>query len=71
MLEDKKIVCQFIGCESEFIHSAKEQEFYAEKMYVDPKYCKFHREQRKAEKLRKEKELHDKTPLDNYDFNKI
>lgn len=69
-MQDKQIKCVFVGCDEDFIHSVKDQEFYAEKGYVDPKYCKFHREIRKADKLRKEKELKDKIPLDNYDFNK-
>ncbi len=61
MFQDKTIECAFIGCGEVFIHSVKDQEFYADTtkhkdIFQDPKYCKFHREQRKANKLKKEQE---------------
>ena len=62
-MEDKKIMCAYMGCETEFIHSVRDQEFYAKYKYVDPKYCKFHREMRKADKLKKE-EMNKSTDID-------
>ncbi len=48
MNEPKKIQCVEKGC-GEFEFSAKEQGFYAERGYPDPKRCKQHREARKKE----------------------
>jgi hypothetical protein len=53
-MNDKYIKCLYTGCDTEFLHSVKDQEFYASNNYVDPKYCKFHREQRKADKLKQQ-----------------
>ena len=70
-MEDKKITCIYAGCDTEFLHSVKDQEFYAGKNYVDPKYCKVHREQRKMEKLARDgvkvfNPVIDKQNLDDY-----
>ena len=47
--QDKTIVCT--DCGTEFIFSAREQEFYAEKGFTnEPKRCKTCRDKRKAEK---------------------
>lgn len=70
MFEDKTIPCSFIGCGDTFIHSARDQEFYAENKYVDPKYCKFHREQRKADR-EKARTQENKKPLDEVDFSNL
>ncbi|MBR3588548.1 MAG: zinc-ribbon domain containing protein [Clostridia bacterium] len=48
MYEDKILVCK--GCENEFTFTAGEQEFYAEKGFQEPKYCKECRQARKASK---------------------
>lgn len=48
MYEDKILVCK--GCENEFTFTAGEQEFYAEKGFQEPKYCKECRQSRKANK---------------------
>ncbi|MGE5380672.1 MAG: zinc-ribbon domain containing protein [Methylocystaceae bacterium] len=47
MFEDKVLVCQ--DCGNEFIFTAGEQEFYAEKGFVnEPKRCKECRDSRKG-----------------------
>ena len=47
--KDKTIKC--VDCGNEFIFSARDQEFYAEKGFTnEPKRCKPCRDKRKAEK---------------------
>ena len=47
MYEDKTLVCK--ECSAEFVFSAEEQEFYAEKGFVnEPQRCKSCRDERKA-----------------------
>ena len=49
MYEDRKIVC--IECGTEFVFEAAEQEFYAQKGFVDaPKRCKSCIKARKAQR---------------------
>lgn len=46
---DKTIVC--LDCGKEFVFTAREQEFYAEKGFTnEPKRCKECRDKRKAER---------------------
>lgn len=45
--KDKTITC--INCGNEFIFTAKDQAFYNEKGFNEPKRCKECREKRKAE----------------------
>ena len=45
MYEDKTLVCK--GCGNEFIFTAGEQEFYAERGYQEPLRCKSCRQARK------------------------
>lgn len=55
MFQDEKLICEGCGCE--FIFTAGEQEFYAEKGLTNkPKRCQ---ECRKARKQRNKKQLHD------------
>ena len=46
IMEDKTIVCK--DCNNEFVFTAGEQEFYAEKGFSDPVRCKACRDARKA-----------------------
>ena len=47
--KDKTIKC--VDCNTEFVFTAREQEFYAEKGYNnEPKRCKECRDKKKAEK---------------------
>ena len=47
--KDKTIKC--VDCDTEFVFTAREQEFYAEKGFNnEPKRCKDCRDKRKAEK---------------------
>lgn len=49
MYQDKTLVC--MDCEAEFVFTAGEQEFYAEKGFDnEPKRCKECRAKRKAER---------------------
>ena len=53
MFEDKTLTCE--GCGQEFVFTAGEQEFYAEKGFQnEPKRCKACRDQRKNEKKSKD-----------------
>lgn len=45
-MEDKTIVCK--DCNNEFVFTAGEQEFYAEKGFSKPVRCKACRDARKA-----------------------
>lgn len=57
MYEDKTLVCQ--ECQEEFIFSAGEQEFYAEKGFVnEPLRCKPCRDERKR-RIRANREMFD------------
>ncbi len=57
MYEDKTLVCK--ECGNEFIFTAGEQEFYAEKGFVnEPQRCKACRDARKSAG-RPEREMHD------------
>lgn len=47
-MEDRTIECE--GCGNHFTFSAKEQEFFAEKGFQDPKRCKPCRNKRKSAK---------------------
>ena len=52
-METKTIVCQDCGKKFEF--SEREQEFYKEKGFSEPKRCKDCREKRKQEKANQNK----------------
>ena len=43
--QDKELTCS--DCGGKFLHSAKEQEFFAEKGFQEPKRCKDCRQARK------------------------
>lgn len=45
-MKDKKIVC--VNCKEEFIFSADDQKFYAERGFSEPKRCKKCRDEAKA-----------------------
>ncbi len=47
-MEDKKIVCK--DCGKEFIFTIREQEFYNEKGFTEPKRCKECRDKNKQNK---------------------
>jgi len=47
-MSDKKIVCT--DCEKEFIFTEREQEFYTEKGFQEPKRCPECRNARKQQK---------------------
>lgn len=49
MFEDKYIKCAEQGCSQVRLFSAGEQEFFADKGYKDPKYCKDHSTARKQQ----------------------
>lgn len=53
--KDETIVCE--DCKQEFIFTARDQEFYAEKGFNNkPKRCKACRDKRKAERNNKQSE---------------
>lgn len=57
MYEDKVLVCK--ECNNEFVFTAGEQEFYAEKGFVnEPQRCKACRDKRKAA-AKAPREMHD------------
>jgi CxxC-x17-CxxC domain-containing protein len=57
MYEDKVLICK--ECNNEFVFTAGEQEFYAEKGFVnEPQRCKACRDKRKAA-LKAPREMHD------------
>ncbi len=57
MYEDKVLVCK--ECNNEFVFTAGEQEFYAEKGFVnEPQRCKSCRDKRKAA-AKAPREMHD------------
>ncbi|MBR2100582.1 MAG: zinc-ribbon domain containing protein [Eubacterium sp.] len=57
MYEDKVLICK--ECNNEFVFTAGEQEFYAEKGFVnEPQRCKACRDKRKAA-LKGPREMHD------------
>ncbi len=59
MYEDKILVCK--ECNNEFVFTAGEQEFYAEKGFVnEPQRCKACRDKRKAA-AKGPREMHDAT----------
>lgn len=47
-MQDKKIICK--DCGTEFVFTAGEQEFYAQKGLTEPKRCKECREKAKQNK---------------------
>jgi len=47
-MEDKTLVC--VDCGQEFVFTAGEQEFFAEKGFVEPKRCKMCRDKKKADR---------------------
>lgn len=51
-MEDKKIVCK--ECGKEFDFTAREQEFYKEKGFSEPKRCKECRDALKAKKAQQQ-----------------
>ena len=56
MYEDKTLVCK--ECGSEFVFTAGEQEFYAEKGFVnEPKRCKACRDAKKGSAPKPEREM--------------
>ena len=58
MYEDKTLVCK--DCGNEFVFTAGEQEFYAEKGFVnEPQRCKACRDARKQGGARGEKQMFD------------
>jgi hypothetical protein len=44
--QDKELTCS--DCGGKFLHSAKDQEFFAEKGFSEPKRCKSCRQAKKA-----------------------
>ncbi len=59
MYEDKTLKCQ--DCGEDFVFTAGEQEFYAEKGFVNiPKRCKKCRDEKKAQ-IRASREMHTAT----------
>ena len=57
MYEDKTLVCK--DCGNEFVFTAGEQEFYAEKGFVnEPKRCKACRDAKKGESGRAGREMY-------------
>jgi hypothetical protein len=46
--QDKELTCS--DCGGKFLHTAKEQEFFAEKGFQEPKRCKDCRQAKKAER---------------------
>lgn len=57
--KDKTIVCE--DCGQEFVFTARDQEFYAEKGFNnEPKRCKACRDQKKAERNKKNSENRDR-----------
>lgn len=58
MYQDKTLVCK--ECGEEFVFSAGEQEFYAEKGFQnEPARCKSCRDARKARRANGRREMHD------------
>jgi hypothetical protein len=57
-MEDKKLTC--VDCGKEFIFTAREQEFYAQKGFSEPKRCKECREAKKAAKFNNKRHFDDK-----------
>jgi len=47
-MEDKTLICTNQDCGAEFVFTAGEQEFYAEKGFTEPKKCKPCRDAAKA-----------------------
>lgn len=47
-MEDKTLVCE--ECKHDFVWTAGEQEFFAERNFSQPKYCKECRAARKAQR---------------------
>ena len=41
-MADREIKCAEAGCEDTRLFTERDQEFFAEKGYKDPKYCKYH-----------------------------
>lgn len=59
-MEDKTLKCE--DCGEDFDFSAKDQEFYVERGYQEPKRCKPCRDKRKADRMGGgQKEMHDAT----------
>ncbi|MGE5557446.1 MAG: zinc-ribbon domain containing protein [Bacillota bacterium] len=57
-LQDKVLKCK--ECEGEFVFTAGEQEFYAEKGFVnEPSRCKDCRQKRKMERMQRNREMHE------------
>lgn len=56
--DDQKLNCSWNTaggiCGSEFVWTAKDQEFYAERGFTKPKYCREHREARRAAQQERE-----------------
>ena len=50
--EDKTLICSNEECGAEFIFTAGEQEFYAEKGFTEPKKCKACRDAAKAARFK-------------------
>jgi hypothetical protein len=46
--QDKELTCS--DCRGKFLHSAKDQEFFAEKGFQEPKRCKDCRQAKKAQR---------------------
>lgn len=49
-MEDKTLKCQNEKCGKDFVWTAGEQEFFAERGFHEPKYCPECRAARKAER---------------------
>ncbi len=57
MYEDKTLICK--ECGNEFVFTAGEQEFYAEKGFVnEPQRCKACRDARKKRRQRRKRVVH-------------
>lgn len=47
-MPDKTITCAEAGCGETFVHTEKSQEFFKERGFSEPRYCKTHSAARKA-----------------------
>jgi hypothetical protein len=64
--EDKEMTCQWQGCKEKFIWTAGDQEYYAERGFTPPKYCRTHRAERK--RIHEERERKEASPFNPKNF---
>lgn len=53
-MPDKKLTC--IDCQTEFLFSERDQAFFAQKQFTDPKRCKPCRDIKKQSKARQDQQ---------------